>query len=151
MWSRFSRVPGAASNSLGKAREKGLRICTCTICASTSDRHRTVDDTPYGGGAGMAMKAEPLGEVLAASPLNASEDLLRVPSLRTRRRYPPVADYPRPRRVPFDQARRMSWRRSTYCLRSGRATRALMSVCWTGRRSFRVMPRVPGRFMCLRW
>ena len=39
----------------------------------THDRHRTVDDTPYGGGAGMVMKPEPWGEALdaleAASPL----------------------------------------------------------------------------------
>lgn len=32
----------------------------------THDRHRTVDDTPYGGGAGMVMKAEPWGEALDA-------------------------------------------------------------------------------------
>lgn len=30
----------------------------------TSDRHRTVDDTPYGGGAGMVMKPEPWGLTL---------------------------------------------------------------------------------------
>ena len=30
----------------------------------THDRHRTVDDTPYGGGAGMVMKPEPWGEAL---------------------------------------------------------------------------------------
>lgn len=30
----------------------------------THDRHRTVDDTPYGGGAGMVMKPEPWGECL---------------------------------------------------------------------------------------
>ena len=30
----------------------------------TSDRHRTVDDTPYGGGAGMVMRPEPWGEAL---------------------------------------------------------------------------------------
>lgn len=30
------------------------------------DRHRTVDDTPYGGGAGMVMKPEPWGEALDA-------------------------------------------------------------------------------------
>ena len=39
----------------------------------THDRHRTVDDTPYGGGAGMVMKPEPWGEALdaleEASPL----------------------------------------------------------------------------------
>ncbi|UMG93032.1 tRNA (guanosine(37)-N1)-methyltransferase TrmD [Nocardioides sp. TF02-7] len=30
----------------------------------THDRHRTVDDTPYGGGAGMVLKPEPFGEAL---------------------------------------------------------------------------------------
>ena len=30
----------------------------------THDRHRTVDDTPYGGGAGMVMRPEPWGEAL---------------------------------------------------------------------------------------
>lgn len=39
----------------------------------THDRHRTTDDTPYGGGAGMVMKPEPWGEALdaleTASPL----------------------------------------------------------------------------------
>ncbi len=32
----------------------------------TSDKHRTVDDTPYGGGAGMVMKIEPLYKALQA-------------------------------------------------------------------------------------
>ena len=32
----------------------------------THDRHRTVDDTPYGGGPGMVMKPEPWGEALDA-------------------------------------------------------------------------------------
>ena len=30
----------------------------------THDRHRTVDDTPYGGGPGMVMQPEPWGEAL---------------------------------------------------------------------------------------
>ena len=64
---------------LGKAREKGLvDLHLHDLREYTFDRHRTVDDTPYGGGAGMVMKAEPWGlaldEVLAASPLNATED-----------------------------------------------------------------------------
>ena len=64
---------------LGKAREKGLvDLHLHDLREYTFDRHRTVDDTPYGGGAGMVMKPEPWGlaldEVLAASPLNASED-----------------------------------------------------------------------------
>ena len=33
----------------------------------TSDNHRTVDDTPYGGGAGMLMKIEPLYQALQAA------------------------------------------------------------------------------------
>ena len=32
----------------------------------THDRHRTVDDRPFGGGEGMVLKAEPLAEALAA-------------------------------------------------------------------------------------
>ena len=65
---------------LGKAREKGLvDLHLHDLREYTFDRHRTVDDTPYGGGAGMVMKAEPWGlaldEVLAASPLKvATED-----------------------------------------------------------------------------
>ncbi len=64
---------------LGKAREKGLvDLHLHDLREYTFDRHRTVDDTPYGGGAGMVMKAEPWGlaldEVLAASPLNAAAE-----------------------------------------------------------------------------
>ncbi|WP_314705238.1 tRNA (guanosine(37)-N1)-methyltransferase TrmD [Rothia mucilaginosa] len=63
---------------LGKAREKGLvDLHLHDLREYTFDRHRTVDDTPYGGGAGMVMKAEPWGlaldEVLATSPLKAVE------------------------------------------------------------------------------
>lgn len=47
----------------GKAREKGLiDVRVHDLRAWTHDRHRTVDDTPYGGGAGMVMKPEPWGE-----------------------------------------------------------------------------------------
>ena len=50
---------------LGKAREAGLIDFKATDLRDyTHDRHRTVDDAPYGGGAGMVMKPEPWGEAL---------------------------------------------------------------------------------------
>ena len=52
---------------IGRAREKGLLELTVHDLRDwTHDRHRTVDDTPYGGGAGMVMKPEPWGEALDA-------------------------------------------------------------------------------------
>lgn len=50
---------------IGKARERGLIDARVHDLRDwTHDRHRTVDDTPYGGGAGMVMKPEPWGEAL---------------------------------------------------------------------------------------
>lgn len=52
---------------LGKARESGLmELVVHDLRDFTHDRHRTVDDTPYGGGAGMVMKPEPWGDALAS-------------------------------------------------------------------------------------
>ena len=58
---------------LGKARDKGLiQFAAHDLRNWTTDKHKTVDDTPYGGGAGMLMKPEPWGlaldEVLGVSP-----------------------------------------------------------------------------------
>jgi tRNA (guanine37-N1)-methyltransferase len=48
---------------LGKARDKGLiSFQAHDLRTWTHDVHRTVDDSPYGGGAGMMMKPEPWGE-----------------------------------------------------------------------------------------
>ena len=45
---------------LGRARREGLvDVPVHDLRDFTVDRHRTVDDTPYGGGAGMVMKPEP--------------------------------------------------------------------------------------------
>jgi tRNA (guanine37-N1)-methyltransferase len=49
----------------GKAQVAGLlQVTTHDLRNFTTDKHRSVDDTPYGGGAGMVMKAEPWGEAL---------------------------------------------------------------------------------------
>jgi len=50
---------------LGKARQAGIiDVAVHDLRDFTHDRHRTVDDTPYGGGAGMVMRPEPWGEAL---------------------------------------------------------------------------------------
>lgn len=52
---------------LGKARSHGLiDLHVHDLRDATTDRHRTVDDTPYGGGAGMVMTPEPWGATLDA-------------------------------------------------------------------------------------
>jgi tRNA (guanine37-N1)-methyltransferase len=52
---------------LGKARRSGLLdVRLHDLRDWAHDRHRTVDDTPYGGGPGMVMKPEPWGEALDA-------------------------------------------------------------------------------------
>ena len=55
-------VDGFCSHSLlGRARESGaVDVRTVDIRDHTTDVHRTVDDTPFGGGAGMLMRPEPI-------------------------------------------------------------------------------------------
>lgn len=56
---------------VGKAIAKGvLHVSTRNIRDYAFDRHKTTDDTPYGGGHGMVMKAEPIvGAIEAAKAL----------------------------------------------------------------------------------
>ena len=50
---------------LGKAKAQDLlEVKIHDLREFTDDKHRTVDDTPFGGGAGMLMKAEPWGQAL---------------------------------------------------------------------------------------
>lgn len=52
---------------VGRARARGrLDVRVHDLRQWAHDRHRTVDDTPYGGGPGMVMKPEPWGEALDA-------------------------------------------------------------------------------------
>jgi tRNA (guanine37-N1)-methyltransferase len=63
----------------GKAQSSGLlEIATRDLREFTRDKHRSVDDTPYGGGAGMVMKAEPWGEAL--DTLATDEAVIVVPT-----------------------------------------------------------------------
>jgi tRNA (guanine37-N1)-methyltransferase len=65
---------------LRRAQERGLvAIHVHDLRAYTHDRHRVVDDVPYGGGAGMVLKPEPLFaavEALAAGPADRRVVLL---------------------------------------------------------------------------
>ncbi|MCS3428194.1 tRNA (guanosine(37)-N1)-methyltransferase TrmD [Leucobacter aridicollis] len=71
---------------MGKARDRGLiDLHVHDLRESAHDKHRTVDDTPTGGGAGMVMKPEPWGQaidgILAdAQSAPAAEPLIIFPS-----------------------------------------------------------------------
>ncbi len=54
------------SSLMGKAIEAGiLEIRTADIREFATDKHKTVDDTPFGGGPGMVMKVEPIDRALS--------------------------------------------------------------------------------------
>jgi tRNA (guanine37-N1)-methyltransferase len=56
-----------AESILKRAQEKNLATLEAVdLRRWTTDRHRTVDDAPYGGGPGMVMKIEPIDSALAA-------------------------------------------------------------------------------------
>lgn len=64
---------------VGKAREKGiLDFGVTNLRDFTHDVHRTVDDTPYGGGAGMVMKPEPWGEAIDALIAERDDDAVLI-------------------------------------------------------------------------
>jgi tRNA (guanine37-N1)-methyltransferase len=67
---------------LGRARERGfVDLVVWDLRNFTPDRHRTVDDLPYGGGAGMVMRAEPF--IAAVEAIRASDPAAAGPVLLT--------------------------------------------------------------------
>lgn len=71
---------------LGKAQDRGLlEVRVHDLRTWTTDVHRTVDDSPYGGGPGMVMTPEPWGQALdavlaAGGPADAPVLLVPTPS-----------------------------------------------------------------------
>ena len=58
-----------------RAREAGLvKIAIHDLREFTRDRHRTIDDRPFGGGAGMVLKPEPIFECVESLGLGARPD-----------------------------------------------------------------------------
>jgi len=87
--------PGVLGASLtGKALAEGLwRLETTDLRSFGEGRHRTVDDTPAGGGAGMVMRADIVARALDAAAVGTPAD---------RSRWPVI--YLSPRGRPFTQA-----------------------------------------------
>jgi tRNA (guanine37-N1)-methyltransferase len=87
---------------IGKARAAGIiDLVVHDLRDFTHDRHRTVDDTPAGGGAGMVMRPEPWGEaldaVLAGGPDGGADAGAGSPAR-------PTIVVPSPSGTPFTQA-----------------------------------------------
>ena len=73
--------PVFAAGVVGRARERGLvQLVAHDLRDFTHDRHRQVDDVPFGGGAGMLLKPEPIFEAVEAiRPLNPGPIVLMEP------------------------------------------------------------------------
>ncbi|MEM8921052.1 MAG: tRNA (guanosine(37)-N1)-methyltransferase TrmD [Pseudomonadota bacterium] len=86
--------PGVLDASIiGRARAEGLwRLETLDLRAFGEGRHKQVDDTPAGGGAGMVLRADIAAEALDSI---AADDRPRI--------------YLSPRGAPFNQARAREW------------------------------------------
>jgi tRNA (guanine37-N1)-methyltransferase len=66
---------------LGKAQSSGLvDIAVHDLRAQTSDNHNTVDDTPYGGGAGMVMLPEIWGKTLDPMMVDETDLIILTPA-----------------------------------------------------------------------
>ena len=92
--------PGTIGLSLtGKALETGLwTLEALDLRLYGEGKHRNVDDTPAGGGAGMVLRADVVGEALTDAAIGTSSD---------RSKWPVV--YLSPRGKPFDQAMAQNW------------------------------------------
>lgn len=65
----------------GKAVENGLlEVAVHDLRQWTHDRHRTVDDAPFGGGAGMVMRPEPFGEAFDELGVDGATVVVPTPS-----------------------------------------------------------------------
>jgi len=72
--------PWTEESILQKAIQKGLiTVDICDIRAYAEDKHKTVDDTPYGGGAGMVMRVDVVVRAIEATG-PADEVILLTPA-----------------------------------------------------------------------
>jgi tRNA (guanine37-N1)-methyltransferase len=72
-------LPWTREAIIARAVERGLlEFDVRDIRDATTDRHRTVDDTPYGGGAGMVMRVDVVARALEG--VNADEVVMLTPA-----------------------------------------------------------------------
>ena len=92
--------PGTLGLSLtGKALEQGIwALETIDLRSFGQGRHKNVDDTPAGGGAGMVLRADVLGQALDMAAIGTPADRARWPVI-----------YLSPRGKPFDQSMAQDW------------------------------------------
>jgi tRNA (guanine37-N1)-methyltransferase len=78
---------GLAEGVVGRAAVRGvIDVAVHDQREHTTDRHRSVDDVPYGGGPGMVMKPEPLVRAVeAVTAARGTPDVVVVPSPQGRR------------------------------------------------------------------
>ena len=92
--------PGTLGLSLtGKALEQGIwALETIDLRPFGQGRHKNVDDTPAGGGAGMVLRSDVLGQALDMAAIGTPADRARWPVI-----------YLSPRGKPFDQSMAQDW------------------------------------------
>ena len=81
--SLFPQIATAAlgESIIGKAQQRGLvQIQSHNIRDWAKDKHRTTDDTPYGGGQGMVLKCEPIFDAIGALRTSASRVVFLSPA-----------------------------------------------------------------------
>ena len=101
--------PGPLGVSLaGKALEKGIwSLEAINIRDFATDKHKTVDDSPFGGGAGMVMKPDVLDAAIEAAKLRlpvTSEQMTVNHNMSTAHRPLPTIIYFSPRGIPITQS-----------------------------------------------
>lgn len=76
-------APYASASMLGRAqKEKLIKIVGHDLRKYSKDKHRKVDDTPYGGGAGMVMMMQPIDDAVEDVKLKKKFLRKHVPSVR---------------------------------------------------------------------